>query len=153
MTDTTAADPTIEPASDSPSQGRRLWERFSLVVMAFVLLILSQESFGILASSYLRTQTLAALPLSAFLGFGISGGFAFGLAVVLPARVALRHPRRGLTLTTLPVLVTALNVTFAVSQSVLPDALGQFTAEHLIGLQTISSVLIGVAAASAFAEN
>lgn len=153
MTEALASDPVIQPEVEPPAPGGgRLWERFSLAVAAFVLLLLSDESFGILAVKYSETQTLAPLPLVAFLVFGISAGFAFGLAVVLPGRLALRHPRRGLTLASLPVVVTALNVTFAVSPTGLPDALGQFTAEHLIGLQTISSVLIGVAAASAFSD-
>jgi hypothetical protein len=146
-------DPILTPAPEDLEQpGRRLWPRFSLSVTAFVLLILSSESFGILASSFSERGKLAPLPLIAFLGFGIGAGFAFGLAVVSPRSIALRHPRRGLTLALIPAVVTTLNVILALAPQSLPDGLGQFTARYLIGLQTISSVFLGIAAAAAVAE-
>ena len=147
-------DPILTPApEDGERPPRRLWARFSLSVTAFVLLILSSESFGILARSFSEFGALAPLPLIAFIGFGIGAGYAFGIAVVLPRTIALRHPRRGLTLALIPVVVTALNVILALAPQSLPGGLGQFTAQYLIGLQTISSVLLGIAAASAVAED
>lgn len=144
-------DPEIAPGP--PPVGRRLWERFSLSVLAFLLLLLGQESFGILVRDYSATFSVSVGPLIAYLAFAILAGLAAGMAVVLPMRLAVRHPRRGITLALVPLVVTALNVTIAVAPEFLPDGIGGFAAMYLIGLQSAASLAIGIAAASVTAES
>lgn len=146
---TAAADPGLPP----PPAPRRLWERFSLSVLAFMLLLLAQGAFGILIREYGSTFKLAPGPLTAFLGFAVLAGFAAGMAVILPQRVALRHPRRGITLALLPLVVTALNVLSVLVPAFLPEAVGRFAATYLVGIQPVASLLVGVAAASAVADD
>ncbi|HYH28685.1 MAG TPA: hypothetical protein VEA19_07925 [Actinomycetota bacterium] len=143
----------LSSLAEPTSGGRRLWERFSLSVLAFLLLLLAQGSFGILARDYSRTFEIPLGPLVAFLGFATLAGFAAGMAVVLPQRLGLRHPRRGITLAILPVVVTALNVMAALAPGALPGGIGLFTSTYLIGIQPIASMMLGVAVASAFAAD
>jgi hypothetical protein len=144
-------DPEIAP--DPPPIWRRLWERFSLSVLAFLLLLLAQASFGILARGYSERLEVPVGPLLAFLAFAVLAGFAAGMAVVLPQRLGLRHPRRGMTLAILPVVITALNIMAALAPGALPAGVGLFTSTYLIGIQPVASVFLGVAAASAFADD
>jgi hypothetical protein len=147
-------DPQIaERVPDPPPTGRRLWERFSLSVLSLLVLLLAQASFGILVQDYSRTFEVAAGPLAAYLLFGIAAGFAAGMAVVLPRRLAFRHPRRGITLALVPMVVTVLNVTVAIAPAALPNAIGVFTTTNLIGVQGVASLLLGVAAAATTSES
>ena len=132
--------------------GRRLWERFSLSVLAFLLLLLGQSAFGMLVRDYSNTFELSPTLIAAFLAFGVLAGFAAGMAVVLPRRLALRHPRRALALAVLPLAVTALNVLAAAVPGSLPDGLALYVSSNLIGIQGAASLLLGVAIASGFAD-
>ena len=143
------ADPEIH---EPPRADRRLWERFSLSVLAFLLLLLGQSSFGILVRDYSRTFELAPGLVAAYVAFGVLAGFAAGMAVVLPRRLAARHPRRGITLALLPIAVTVLNVLAVLVPGSLPEGLTLYVTTNLIGLQVAASLLLGVAVASAFAD-
>jgi hypothetical protein len=145
---TAVADPELPP----PPPRRRLWERFSLTVLAFMLLMLAQSAFGILIREYGSTFRIAPGSVTAFLVFAVLAGFAAGMAVVLPQRVVLRHPGRGITLALLPLVVTALNLLATIAPASLPGPVGTFAATYLIGIQPVASLLVGVAAASAFAD-
>ena len=141
-------DPPLEP----PPPSRRLWERFSLTVLGLLLLILAEAAFGILFNDYRRTFELSPGPLIAYLAFALLAGFAIGMALVLPQKLALRHSRRALTLGLLPLLITVLNVVFALAPTALPDAIGEFTFAFLFGIRTYALLLLGMAGASAFSE-
>jgi len=141
-------DPPLQP----PPVGRRLWERFSLSVFAFLLLLLAQGSFGILIREYGATFEIPLGPLTAFLVFAVLAGFAAGMAAVLPQEPRLRHAGRGITLAIIPLLVTALNVVVALAPGALPGGFSLFTSTYLIGIQPVASVLLGVAMASMFSE-
>ncbi len=151
MTDVATAVEEMPP--DPEPVGRRLWERFSLSVLAFLLLLLGQASFGILVRDYSETFKIAPGPLVFYLVFGVLAGFSVGIALVLPRRLRIRHPRRGITFALLPLVVTALNVMVALGFGGLPFGLLQFASTHLIGLQPVASLLLGVAAASATYED
>ena len=145
-----AENPDI-PSVPTPAP-RRLWERFSLSVLAFILLLLAQASFGMLVRDYSATFQVSAVPLVGYLAFGVLAGFSAGLSVILPPRLALRHPGRGISLALLPILVTALNVAVAVSPELLHGGIGSFTSSYLIGLQGVASVLLGLAGAATTSE-
>ena len=140
-----------DPTPDPPPVGRRLWERFSLSVLALLLLLLAQETFDILFDDYRRTLEIALWPLTAYLAFGLLAGFAMGMALVLPQRLEIRHPIRGLTLGFLPLAITGLNVTFAFAPTAFPDAMAELIF-MLTGLRTFAMLLLGVAIASGFAD-
>ena len=131
----------------------RPWTRFSLVVTAFVLFLLMQAAFGMVVRELYASGRLAIGVLVAFLGFGVAGGFALGLAAMIPSRIQLRHARRAVAIAAVPALITAFNVYVAVAQEAAPAELQRFALEFTIGLQSVACVALGLAASSAVAES
>lgn len=130
-----------------------MWTRFGLSLAAVILLVLSQRAFASVVSGFVQTGTARLDAVLAYLALGILAGVAFGLAVLLPRRLRLRHPRRALTLAIMPILVTGLNITLALTPSgTLPQVIAEFAVSYTLGLQTVASAFLGLAVASALVD-
>lgn len=141
-----------EPTTPEPAPSARLGVRFALVLVALALISLMNRALGAAVEEYSRTFAIPTLLVAAYVALAMLGGLAMGLAAMLPRRLPVFHWRRALVLAVLPALVVALNVVAFTSPGVLP---GWFSGiEFLYGLHvaTVAAALVGVAAASAFAE-
>ncbi|MGH2712190.1 MAG: hypothetical protein ACRDH9_13445 [Actinomycetota bacterium] len=145
---------TGSPAEAEQSrQGRRLLVRLSIALGAVAFLSLMNRALTAAVVEYSRTASIPPLLVTAYVAFGMLAGLAFGMAAMLPHRIPTIHWRRALTLAVFPAILLALNLLAFTSPGVLPKWVIEL--DFLFGLQgaTAGAILVGVAFASALAEN
>ena len=133
--------------------GRRLAVRFSLALVALAFISLMNRALGAAVEEFSRTGVVPAWGITLYVGFAVLGGFAFGLAALLPGRLPSFHWRRASLLAVMPAAIVAINVAAFTSPGVLPEWLTRL--DFLFGLHvaTVAAVLVGVAASSALSES
>jgi hypothetical protein len=139
-------------SSDAKPSGRRLAVRLSLGIVALAFVSLMNRALGAAVEEFSRTGLVSTWAITLYVGFAVLGGFAFGLAAMLPGRIPAFHWGRASLLAILPAAIVAINVAAFTSPGLIPEWLAGL--DFLFGLHvaTVAAVLVGVAGSSAFAE-
>lgn len=144
------SEPTAPPEREP--RNRRLAVRFSLGVVSLAFISLMNQALGGAVEEFSRTGVVAARFIALYVGFAVLGGFAFGLAAMLPNRIPAFHWRRASLLGVVPAFIVAINVAAFTSPGLIPEWMRNL--DFLFGLHvaTVAAVLFGFALSSALSE-